>query len=472
MPFERLNSKSLIAYALAIAMVLGVAVVAIRSLDAAAADRLDAMRTLEQKVTLVERLRWRSELNVAAGRGYIITGNAEFRHKLEDASGAFGTLWRDLRRAEDDRRSAALLDAAAEAAAAYDRGQRRLHEAMEGGRKEHLAERFERELLPARNALADAIDSYVERQRTLLEHAYELADTQRNSARALALASVAVVALIAAALVWLASRALARLRLREQDALRQAQAALVARDEMLGVVAHDLRNPLAVISMRASMLRETSTGERARRGAESIEKVAARMEHLIRSLLDVSIIEAGRFAVSPSRCEVAGVVRESLAMFEGAAAKKEIELVGAIEPGLDVHADRERVIQVLSNLLGNAVKFTPEGGRVELAVHGDASGVRFAVTDTGPGIAPAHLDRVFDRYWKEGGGTVKGTGLGLFIARSIVEAHGGRISAASTPGFGATFTFTLPADSSGANASSASVVAARPPRLGSADLRA
>ena len=446
MPFERLNSRSIVVYALAIAMVLGVAVVAIRNLDAAAADRLDAMRTLEQKVTLVERLRWRSELNVAAGRGYIITGDVTFRQKLEDASGAFGTLWRDLRRAETDATSAALLDAAAEAVAAYDRGERRLHDAMEDGRTEDLAPRFERELLPAREALRGAIDSYVERQRTLLEAAYERADSQRGRARVLALGSVAVVALIAAALVWLASRALARLRLREQDALRQTQAALLARDEMLGVVAHDLRNPLAVIAMRASMLRETATGEKVRRSAESIENVAARMEQLIRSLLDVSIIEAGRFAVSPTRCEVGAIVRESLAMFEGAAEKKQIELAATVEPGLDVRADRERVIQVLSNLLGNAVKFTPESGRVELAVNGDAGRARFSITDTGPGIAPSHLDHVFDRYWKEDGATVKGTGLGLFIARSIVEAHGGQIAVASTPGAGSTFTFTLPAD--------------------------
>jgi signal transduction histidine kinase len=472
MPFENLSSKSLVAYAVAIAMVLGVAVVAIRSLDAAAADRLDAMRTLEQKVTLAERLRWRSELNVAAGRGYIITGNAEFRQKLELASAAFGTLWRDLRRTEGDRRSGAMLDAAGQAAAQYERGQRRLHDAMQGTSTEDLAERFERELLPARKALGDAIDSYVERQRALLEGAYELADTQRDRARALAIGSVAIVALIAGALVWLASRALARLRGRERDALRRAQAALAARDEMLGIVAHDLRNPLAVISMRASILRETSSSEKVRRGAESIEKVAEQMERLIRSLLDVSIIEAGRFAVSPTRCEVGGLVRESLTMFEGAAEKKQIELVAAIEPGLDVRADRERVIQVLSNLLGNAIKFTPEGGRVQVAAGGDAGRVRFSVTDTGPGISPAHLDHVFDRYWKEDGATAKGTGLGLFIARSIVEAHGGQISAASTPGSGASFTFTLPADSPAATPSSASLARSRQPVQGSADLRA
>ena len=97
---------------------------------------------------------------------------------------------------------------------------------------------------------------------------------------------------------------------------------------------------------------------------------------------------------------------------------------------------------------------------------------RFSVTDTGPGIAPAHLDHVFDRYWKQDGETVKGTGLGLFIARSIVEAHDGHILAASPQGSGATFTFTLPAESSAADRSPASVAAVGAPGQGSADLMA
>ncbi len=127
------------------------------------------------------------------------------------------------------------------------------------------------------------------------------------------------------------------------------------------------------------------------------------------------------------------------------AAEKGIELAGEVEDGVpEVEGDRERVIQVLANLLGNAVKFTPSGGRVGLRVHAAPGEVRFAVADTGPGIAPENQAHVWDRFWKSRTSNRHGAGLGLAIARGIVEAHGGRIGLESAVGEGSTFTFTLP----------------------------
>lgn len=127
------------------------------------------------------------------------------------------------------------------------------------------------------------------------------------------------------------------------------------------------------------------------------------------------------------------------------AGSKQIRLKRRIsEPGLVVMADQARIFQVISNLIGNAVKFTPKGGRVELAVERVGEAVAFTVSDTGPGIPPANLPRVFDRFWKDESRGTKGTGLGLFIVKSIIDAHGGTISVESPPGQGATFRFTLP----------------------------
>jgi signal transduction histidine kinase len=431
-------------YAVGITVVFVVAVVAIRSLDRAADDRVHAMRNHELRVTFVERLRWRSELKVAAGRGYVITGDGAFREKLDQASASFKTLARDLRNLEDDPAAIALLAKASRAAAAYDEAQDRLRPEAGGGSSD-IVNRFERELLPARNALSQAIDAYVERHRVLLEQAYAALERDRVRARTLALLSIGVGAALAAAMFWATTIILSRSRRVERDALARAKAALAARDEMLGVVAHDLRNPLSVISLKAELLRETSTVEKTRRTAETIQQVSQRMEELIRSLLDVAVIEAGRFSVAPVPCDLGEVVRDACGMFEGAAQAKAIALGVHAPTALPVMADRERVVQVLSNLIGNAVKFTPEGGKVRMEVRSDEEGCAVVeVIDTGPGIAPGDLDRLFDRYWKRDRGAVKGTGLGLFIARGIIEAHGGRIWAASRAGSGATIAFTLP----------------------------
>ena len=175
------------------------------------------------------------------------------------------------------------------------------------------------------------------------------------------------------------------------------------------------------------------------------------MDNLIRAMLDIATIESGHFTVSPDRCSVDDLLKEINDRFAGIAAPKRITLDCSGLAETNVCADRERVLQVLSNLVGNAIKFTPGGGRVEVAATRDPAGVCFSVSDTGPGIAPDHLPHVFDRFWKHETRGKRGTGLGLFIAKGIVEAHGGRIWVESVPGQGATFRFTLTsADGGGA----------------------
>jgi signal transduction histidine kinase len=197
--------------------------------------------------------------------------------------------------------------------------------------------------------------------------------------------------------------------------------------------------------MKAALLQLGADPEKTRAQAASIEKLGMRMEYLIRSMLDVTTIEAGKFSVMPASCAVDDLLGETMEMFEGLAASKQIRLEPRVrEPGLAIHADRERVLQVLSNIIGNALRFTPQGGHVTLSVSRQAEAVRFAVLDTGPGIRREHLSSVFDRFWKDETVPKKGTGLGLFIAKGIIDAHGGRIWVESEPGQGASFYFTLP----------------------------
>jgi signal transduction histidine kinase len=231
---------------------------------------------------------------------------------------------------------------------------------------------------------------------------------------------------------------------------RAARHAGRAREEMVAVVSHDLKNPLATIQLAVSFLLEELVPDDAahrpeREQLHAIHHSAERMYRLIHDLLDVAAIEAGQLVVARSPVAVDVLLTDALELLRPLAAAKRIALVADPSPGLPpVDADRERVLQVFSNLGGNAVKFTPENGRVEVRVTVREAVVEFAVRDTGPGIASADLPHVFDRFWQARKTARAGVGLGLAIAKGIIEAHGGTIRVESEPGRGSCFTFTLP----------------------------
>jgi PAS domain S-box-containing protein len=228
-----------------------------------------------------------------------------------------------------------------------------------------------------------------------------------------------------------------------------AQRATIARDEMLGVVSHDLRNPLSAIAMCVRALSELppgSDGKRAELRATISESVEA-MNRLIQDLVDVASIERGQLSLERGPTEPSRIIERALHMFREEAESHGIALGRDVGIGLrEINADEARVVQVLSNLIRNAIKFTPDGGRIRIRAEAHEGLVRFSVTDTGIGIDPALHQRIFDRYWHASAGARRrGTGLGLSIAKGIVEAHGGRMSVDSQMGMGSTFSFTLPA---------------------------
>lgn len=226
----------------------------------------------------------------------------------------------------------------------------------------------------------------------------------------------------------------------------EAQSATQAREEILAVVSHDLRNPLgAILTGAAGMLNLEITERKAariRKNVETIHRAGERMARLINDLVDFASLQSGRLGIERGDCLVGELIDSTLEMFAPLAEERELRLEGAAPPDRPIHCDRDRVIQVLANLVANALKVTAAGGRVRVGAEEQAGAVVFSVEDTGPGIGPADLPHLFERYWR-GKATYKGTGLGLAIARGIVEAHGGRIWAESQVGVGSVFRFTL-----------------------------
>jgi len=232
--------------------------------------------------------------------------------------------------------------------------------------------------------------------------------------------------------------------------VRREQAAVRARDDLVAVVSHDLRNPMSVIRMQAALLHKALADEpgeaprRMRAAVDRIHSAARRMGALLEDLLDLSKIEAGRFQVAPRPEEAAGMIEEAVNLFVPIAQNTDIDIDWSCDHGLRVQADGERAFQVFSNLIGNALKFTPEHGRITVTGRRRGDFAEFMVRDTGPGIDPEQQPHLFERYWQAPHAARKGAGLGLYIARGIVEAHGGRIWVESEPGAGSRFYFTLP----------------------------
>jgi signal transduction histidine kinase len=221
--------------------------------------------------------------------------------------------------------------------------------------------------------------------------------------------------------------------------------AVRARDRVLAVVSHDLKNPLHTIRLATELLKRGA----GRRGevTSAIERAANRMERLISDLLDLAAMDADSLLLSVNAQDARALVDEAVEMMQSQATERAQALrMVADGAGASVFCDRERILQVFSNLIGNAMKFTPAGGIITVGMErADADTMRFRVSDTGVGIDAADVPHLFERFRRGRKLSGEGTGLGLSIAKAIVVAHGGKIWVESRPGQGSTFFFTLPA---------------------------
>jgi signal transduction histidine kinase len=239
----------------------------------------------------------------------------------------------------------------------------------------------------------------------------------------------------------------------EQQAVDTSKAALSRRDEFLAMVSHDLRNPLAIIAMDAEMIARSTpddpsvTAARVKAWAAEISTSCEQMRRMVGDLLDFATMETGSIKVTPSRADVRQAIGETVAAFASRPEAAGRSLCADLPAGpLFARFDLDRVRQILANLVGNAVKFTGPGGAISVRAERRGSEVVVSVRDTGVGIGPADLPHVFERFWQLGKNDRRGLGLGLYICKGIVEAHGGRMWATSEVGRCSEFVFTLPVE--------------------------
>jgi signal transduction histidine kinase len=231
----------------------------------------------------------------------------------------------------------------------------------------------------------------------------------------------------------------AALALENARLYRAAERAIQARDDMLGVVAHDIRNPLNTILMQVMLI------QRSEAQPERIERAASRINRLIQDLLDVTHMEARGLSIEAARVVAGQVIRESAEAQKSLASSGSLELQTDVTSALpEIWADRDRLLQIFENLIGNATKFTGTDGRITVGARPSGEDVLFWVADTGVGISAEDLPHVFDRFWRVRKAERRGAGLGLAIVKGLVEAHGGRVWAESTVAQGSTFYFTVP----------------------------
>ena len=418
----------------------------VMALRTAAENEEQLARDFGERLLWAERARFHAEQMVATGRGRMLTGDPRSQLAFEEAS----------RRLHDDL-GLALNHPQAQAESYLEeakRASRAYVDVLDGFERLPADARAEGQsafvltvLKPLRDRIDGALDGLVVDERDAYNAAFAQARAAVHKAEELMAALAAAGVILGVWLGVLVLRSLSDHLGREQGALSEARRATAERDEVLAFVSHDLRNPLGAVIMGAEVLRRTipADQERARKAASTILSAAERMNHLVMDLLQVANLEAVGAKLQRRSQDLAGLQLDVQALFGARAEELRLTLSWEAPSGARLDCDRERLLQVLSNLIGNAFKFTPEGGQVLVTCTPDARGMGFSVSDTGPGIPGPDLTHLFDRYWKgQRGGA--GFGLGLYISRLLVEAHGGRLWAESELGHGTTMRFTLPSE--------------------------
>jgi signal transduction histidine kinase len=225
-----------------------------------------------------------------------------------------------------------------------------------------------------------------------------------------------------------------------------AQESVRSREEMVAIVSHDLRNPLATVELASTLaLQSGDNPAKVERHLQAIHRAAGRMRDLLRDLLDTASIQVGRLTIERTPEQASNLMDEVVDGWVELARAKSIELESHCDVrSVMVECDRARIIQALGNLIGNAIKFSSEGDKVIVCARVDGSDIQIDISDSGPGISPQDLERIFEPYWSSKRTRVAGTGLGLYICKGIVEAHGGTIAVDSQLGRGTRFTVRLP----------------------------
>jgi signal transduction histidine kinase len=400
----------------------------------------DLARDYADDLDRVQQLRYLAERVVATSRGYLLAGEPALRERFDAARdelvALLGALAVERREAEVVVRVAldyvaATSNAVAERATMQSASQ--------------ILPVFDQSLMPRRAELEAGIGAFAQRRRVVFERALRDVDALDEHAElVLVVCSILAIA-CGLGLSVLASRRLVRQFRAVEAATEAAERAAKAREEVLAVVSHDLRSPLQAISLSATLVAETTQDAATRGYVHTIHNATARMQHMIDELLEAARFENNHVELHREPVSSSELLDEAVELFRDAARVRHVELTYDA-PVAQVLADRERVLEVLSNLIGNALKFSPCDTRIAARAELVGGSLRFSVADRGPGIAADQIPHLFDRFWQADRRTRReGLGLGLYICKRLVEAHHGAIGCDSVLGEGATFWFTLPA---------------------------
>jgi signal transduction histidine kinase len=382
-------------------------------------------------------------------RGFVLTSDATYLESFEQAEREVPQMFATLRRLTSDSplqlRRIAELERLSTGKSAFLRETVQLVTAgCTAAAIAAVQEGTGKRLMDQMRGVASAMDG--DEARVLTSRIASAQSSYRRSTVVLVVAGIALLGL--AAILFAIDRDIQQRRSLEQS----LRGAVRAREQMLAIVSHDLRNPLSVVMMAAKLIERCAapdpTGERLQRYANAIIHEAERMNRLVVDLLDMSKIEAGRsLHVELGRRDGAELLRRSVEQLEPLARARGLTLTLEVPPGVyDLDCDGERLHQVFSNLIGNAVKFTPKGGSITARIARLEGEIVFSVSDSGIGIPKDHVSHLFDPYWQAGADR-GGAGLGLAIVKAIVQAHRGRVCVETEQGAGSSFFCALPAAS-------------------------
>ncbi len=393
-----------------------------------------------ENLSNAEKLRNNVERTVAAGRSYLLTGDPLFLVKLKRTRENVNRLWLLLSKSNPNLNELGHIEKIKVALHSHQLALERLF-VLRGRTRDllYLSRVFEQSAIPKRAALDVALNNYIHVEEEILDHGKQASKQDMRK-------SILFILLLGAGALGLATiltAALSRTMLRLYE---KARLATQLRDNMIAVVSHDLKNPIASIQLNALMLEKFIGKENPKTSnlIMRIQRSTARMTSLITGLLDLAKLDAGHTVLDEKTCEVSGLLAEAVEELVPIANEKKIEFVVHQQDGMCVTCDRQKSLQILSNLLGNAIKFTPEGGRIDISVFDKLNVLEFEVEDKGPGIPLEQVPFIFDRFWQARNTAKMGTGLGLSIAKGFVEAQGGKIWVESRIGQGSSFHFTLP----------------------------
>jgi signal transduction histidine kinase len=390
----------------------------------------------------VEKLRTVAQRKVAIARGYLLAHDGLFVEDARMTDIELRQIFDHIQKRATTDQDRLLLGKLRSAEHAHDLSMQKAFRLarIKGKNSQRLSQFFNDEVMPKFDDWERTMASYAKAK----ERQLEVARQQARDAAARAMHLILVIAvgalLLAITLGFVLTKTLTRL-------YDEVRIAVRAREDVLAIVSHDLKNPLSAVMLSAAMIIKTPDmpEDLRNRMARTIHTSAQQMRQLIEDLLDFVKVEFGRMKVTKKLEDPHTLTNDILSVFQPLARDKNIELHKSVDKSVtSIECDRGRIIQIISNLLGNAIKFTPASGWVSLNVTTVGDETLFWVRDTGPGIPPEQLSRVFDRYWQAEKSSRQGVGLGLAIAKGLVEAHGGRIWAESQPGEGSTFYFTLP----------------------------